>query len=728
MVDFIKRYQLSQNGLDLENFQRVCLIQILIIEGVASVAWQLFADNQSILLLTLALHMFAIWLAFEHFRLAGPAWTAAVFAVVMATVIIYQSPLVTFVLCLMPLLTVLIYGLFGGLMMEGIVTVVMLGFARRFPELPDLTSLSLPVIVGGLAALIIGGVIRYWFVDTLSVYYSNYLQANRGIEEARQQRVEMKNIQEDLQHANREMTRLTRQLKLVNQTAEEARQAKETFVATVSHELRTPLNMIIGFSEVIAQSPQVYKTRLPATLLADIASIQRNSQHLLELVNDVLDLSQVDMGNLSITRSPCSLNNLVDEAFDVIRPLFNSKGLYLKTELPEEELIISCDQTRVREVIINLLSNAGRFTEKGGVCIRAKQDGAQLIIGVQDTGPGISAENQKKLFEPFQQLDSSIRRQHGGSGLGLAISKRFVEMHGGQMWLESSLGSGTTFSFSLPLQTPDLPSSSAVGRWVNPYSMVDGRSRPFKAPPNTLVPCCVVLEAGEKVSHLFQRYLDNVEILTVGDVEAAGQCLAESPAQLLVVNHPQAADLALAVLEDERIPFGLPIMSFWLPSSVDMADSLNIEKYLIKPVAKQALLDAIAGLKGGSVQTILLVDDNPEVLQLFGRILASSEKKYTVLRASDGQQALAMMRKRIPDVVILDLLMPEMNGFQLLKEKAALADIRAIPVIVVSAQDPAGVQKVDEPIMLARKGGFTPRDLLELSRSIGFAPDKPNPV
>jgi signal transduction histidine kinase/CheY-like chemotaxis protein len=719
----------GRGSLDLSEFQRMTLVWVLLIEGVATVLWQMFANHQLILLLALALHILALWLSSRSLALAGLAWGFCIAAVVVASVGAYQLPLASGLLSLLPLFGVLIFGFAAGIMAQGLVAALMLFMGERYAGLPGMAGFVAPVILAGLATLAIGSVFRYWFVDTIQVYYGNYLRANAGIEEARQQRLELKQVQEDLLHANRELARLTRQLKTANQAAEEARQAKETFVATVSHELRTPLNMIIGFSEVIAQSPQVYGGRLPATLLADIASIQRNSQHLLELVNDVLDLSQVDMGNLSIARARCSLRAIVEQAFEVIRPLFQSKGLYLEAGLPEQDLEFSCDQTRVREVIINLLSNAGRFTDQGGVRVNARQERDLLVVAVADTGPGIAPADQQRLFEPFQQLDSSIRRKHGGSGLGLTISKRFVELHGGKMWLESAPGAGTTFFFSLPILAPepapgDGEAVSEAARWINPFAVVEARQRPFKAPQGALVPRCVVLEEGDMARHLLTRYLEGVEIAPAGSPEEVFERLAESPAQLLVINHPRASDLLETICAGDRLPFGLPVIAFWLPGRADMATTLKVSEYLIKPVTQENLLGAIRRVPG-PVERVLLVDDNPEVLQLFGRILSSAGQRYTVLRASDGQQALEMLRRRRPDLMVLDLIMPEMSGFRLLEEKAADERIRDIPVVVVSAQDPAGVQKIERQITLAREGGFPPRDLLDLLRSAGFARDLP---
>jgi len=705
--------------MDLYDYQRMVLTWILLVESIASVIWQLFENNQFILLLTLFLHVVAFWLLSKNLCLAGLAWFAAYSSVTAISIILYAAPLVAFLLCLPPLIVVMVFGYFPGVAAGAAVSGLMIIVNTVFPSINGLSGVS-PVVIGGSAAtLVVGGILRYWFMDTIRYFYSHYQFASQEIESAREKRVENIQIQEDLVFANRELARLARQLKVANQAADEARRAKETFVATVSHELRTPLNMIIGFSEVIAQSPHVYGASLSPTLLADIASIQRNSQHLLELVNDVLDLSQVDMGNLSISRSRCQVETIIDEAFEVIRPLFSSKGLYLRAEIQPNIGEIECDQTRIREVMINLMSNAGRFTEKGGVSVKVWIADEQFYFSVRDTGPGISPADQERLFEPFQQLDDSIRRKQGGSGLGLAISKRFVEMHGGMMWLESALCEGTTFYFRLPVRMGESMETGGASRWVNPIAAIDARTRSFRAPVADLVPRCVVLEKGELAAHLFRRYLGKVEIISVDSVGAALDYLGKCPSHVLVVNHPDAFDVVEQLKASGRLPFNLPIISFWLPGSTDMALSMHAKSYLIKPVSQASLMQVITQ-DGMNVKTILLVDDNPEILQLFGRIISSADRKYSVLRALDGEQALAMLRRRRPDLMILDLVMPGISGFDVLAEKEADPLIRDIPTVIISAQDPAGVQKIDGEIILARQGGFSPKELLEIIRASGF--------
>jgi CheY-like chemotaxis protein len=403
----------------------------------------------------------------------------------------------------------------------------------------------------------------------------------------------------------------------------------------------------------------------------------------------------------------------------------------LKADLPEPgskaDQNIYCDKTRVREIIINLLSNAGRFTEQGGVSVRAHFESNHLIVMVEDTGPGISDENQTRLFEPFQQLDSSIRRRYGGSGLGLAICKRFVEMHGGKMWLESEVGEGTTFLFSLPVSSMEMDNyGTNATRWVNDYTVRDVRTRSFKVSLGIPKPRCIVLEDGETIHHLLNRYLDHIEILPVQTVGEVIEKVAQFPSQLVIINHPDSVSLLNSITSQGHLPVGLPVLAFWMPGAEDFSDTIGANRYFVKPVSKDILLEAVTSF-GDQVKRILIVDDNPEIIQLFGRILASADRHYQVLRASDGPQALELMRSRQPDLMILDLIMPEINGFQVLEEKRGDPAICDIPVIVITAQDPAGLPKVSYSVTIAREGGFSSRDILDLVESVGLKSDVVQP-
>ena len=444
-----------------------------------------------------------------------------------------------------------------------------------------------------------------------------------------------------------QLTRLNRLAQGLRQTAEEARRAKEQFVANVSHELRTPLNMIVGFSEMIQQAPRAYGAELPPPLLADLDVIRRNAQHLAELIDDVLDLSQIEAGQVALTREPVALHEVVEAALVAVRPLFASKNLTLQADVPQD-LIVTCDRTRIREVVLNLLSNAGRFTQKGGAVVSAWRDGEDVVLSVTDTGPGIAAEDQEKLFRPFQQLDAALNRRQGGSGLGLAISRSFVELHGGRLWPESRPGEGTTFYVRLPLAPLPPQQSTSVSRWFHAYWHYEERTRPPLAPLPRVRPRYVVWETGKALQRLLGRYMNDAELAPVATLEEALAELARSPAMALLVNDasiPQALD---RLVRDTPLPEGTPAIVCSVPGANAAADALGAAGYLVKPVSQESLLAALErlNLKGNSV---LVVDDEPDALRLFWRILAAAPRPYRVLTARNGRQALSILQLERPD-------------------------------------------------------------------------------
>jgi hypothetical protein len=369
--------------------------------------------------------------------------------------------------------------------------------------------------------------------------------------------------------------------------------------------------------------------------------------------------------------------------------------------------------------VINLLSNAGRFTEQGGVRVEARYDADSLTVSVTDTGPGIASEDQAKLFEPFQQLDGSIRRRHGGSGLGLSISRRFIEMHGGKMWLKSDVGVGTTFHFSLPVELSApavLARGEEVMRWFHPYQQYEPRTRRSKSPAPVVSPRFVVVEEGETLRQLFRRYMDDVEVVSAPDVERAVGELSRSPAQALIVNAPPAGDPAPQGLL-RNLPYGTPGVNCWVPGEDEAARRLGVVRYLVKPVTCEMLLSTLSELDG-KVTSVLLVDDEPEVLQLFRRMLSTAPTEYQVLQAQSGRRALSLLRQRRPDVMLLDLIMPKMDGFQVLQAKSEDTSIREVPVVVISSRDPVGGPIASDALTVTRGGGLPASDLLTCIRAV----------
>jgi len=286
-------------------------------------------------------------------------------------------------------------------------------------------------------------------------------QVNRLLRQLRDRQGELNRTLAALREANRRLQRTSHELALARQRAEEARRIKEQFAANISHELRTPLNLILGFSEMMYLSPDVYgEMEWPPTLRRDVHQIYRSSRQLLDLINDVLDLSRIDAVPAPIRREPCDLREVIREAVDTAGDLLRGKALDLRVELPAELPLLHLDRTRIRQVLLNLLNNAARFTERGHISVSVERNEREVVVSVADTGVGIPPQELSEIFEEFHQVDMSLRCRQRGAGLGLAISKRFVELHGGRIWAQSRMGEGSTFYFSLPL--PDAEFS--VGR------------------------------------------------------------------------------------------------------------------------------------------------------------------------------------------------------------------------------------------------------------------------
>jgi signal transduction histidine kinase/CheY-like chemotaxis protein len=706
-----------QDLLKSTSYRILLVVGIVILLALSAGAiWpeELSVKMWTIAPIALVTYLLALRLLPQHFLLAHAAWQIGIGGVIAATVSVFQLPEIAFLAMLLPLMAVVTGGWPLGVLSQALVTLLALALHRGLVTPVPPPTYGWLIGIGGMIAGLLGwAAIQSLLTVTQWSLYS-YRQARDKVEEARNQRLEFKQVEGDLLQANQELARMAERLRAMNDIAEEARQAKEEFVANVSHELRTPLNMIIGFSEMITQAPQIYGTHLPPPLLADITAIQRNSQHLSKLVNDVLDLSQIEAGRMAITKEWAQIGDVVEEAISAVRFFYESKALFLETEIPSDLPKILCDGTRVRQILLNLLSNAGRFTEEGGVIVRAEQTQQELVVSVSDTGPGISPEDQSRLFEPFQQLDSSIRRQHGGSGLGLSISQRFVELHGGRMWLESQVGDGTTFYFSLPMESR-LPIRFAEGnnakRWFDPHQQYVQRTRRTKAPRPVLIPRFVVLEREKVVQKLLSRYLDNIEVIGVTTMDDALHELRRLPAQALVVNTPDIEAYTDSKIQLEALPYGTPMIICWVPGEETMTQQLGAARYLVKPIARDQLLEAIQQY-GDNVRSILLVEDDSEAIQLFARMLASSETPYDVLLAKNGRRALDLLERRHPDLVLLDLIMPGMDGFEVLERKQRDPALREVPVIIISSQDPSGHPIVSKTLVVARHEGISARDLV----------------
>jgi signal transduction histidine kinase/CheY-like chemotaxis protein len=613
------------------------------------------------------------------------------------------------VLVLIPVMIAAVMIGFSSLLVTAVIETIFLLLAAAWVE-PILVIHQVPLIlVIWVLVVLLAAVYRpiLQVVDWTGKYY---FQVREEQESTRNREGQLKQAMKDLEQANQQLTRMNRLAHDLRQVAEDARAAKAEFVANVSHELRTPLNMITGFTEMILQSPETYGKRIPRSLLADLSVIHRNAEHLKALIDDVLDMSQIEADQMALTREYVPFEEIIDFAITAVRPLYELRKLYLRVHFKDELPPVFCDRTRIREVLLNLLSNAGRFTEQGGVDITAWREGDFMMVLVKDTGPGISDHDLEKLFKPFQQVDGSIRRRYGGTGLGLAISKQFIELHEGKIWVDSRIGEGTAFTFRIPISAPTV-SAGDFSRWFNPYTAYDNRDRLPDLPKNPPRPRFVIMETGSVLRRLLNRYIKNIEIVVVETLDQACTELMSEPAQALLVNTLSINETQDAIERTACLPAGVPVIVCSVPGIQEVSASMNVAGILVKPIARDQLLEALdtSGIDQG---TILIVDDEPDALQLFGRMLSSSQNKYHILQARDGIEATSILQEYRPDAILLDLVMPNMDGFEVLEWRDQHPEIQDVPIFIISARDPVEQPIVSKKLAVAQVGGFSVRQLL----------------
>jgi len=347
----------------------------------------------------------------------------------------------------------------------------------------------------------------------LAWVWHGYGQARSNEQVARDRQGELARALKALDEATYRLERTNYALELARDQAEEARRLKQQFAQSVSHELRTPLNLIVGFTELMTESPDYYESVLSASFQRDLNTVHRNARHLQSMVNDVLDLARIDSAQMSVLLEEVDVEALVAQATDTVRSLVQSRGLALRTEVPQGLPRLYVDPTRIRQVLINLLSNAARFTDEGSITVKVTRDSGALVFAVNDTGVGIPPDDLPRMFEEFHQLDAGLRRRHGGVGLGLAISRRFVEMHGGRIWVESQVGAGSTFSFTIPL--PGHPTSL-------PSPSIQSEVRTAVASMGEQ-PVLLAVSDSPTSAMLLQRYMHGVRVVVVSSLEQGQQ-------------------------------------------------------------------------------------------------------------------------------------------------------------------------------------------------------------
>ena len=538
--------------------------------------------------------------------------------------------------------------------------------------------------------------------------WSHFLRAESEADRAKQHQGELAQLVKSLNVAQDRLEQMNRELERARRAAEAARRLKAEFAAAVSHELRTPLNLIIGFSEMMAANASGYGARpLPPAYQADADTIYRNARHLSSLIDDILELAQIDAARLGLLRERASLAEVTSEAVAAVEPLFQRKGLGLRVDVPSDLPPLLIDRVRVRQVLINLLGNAARFTDAGSVRITARADETEVVVSVVDTGGGIPPEQLTTVFEEFRQLEGPLGRQASGSGLGLAISKRLVELHGGAIWAESWPGQGSAFHFTLPLC--DNVASGSLRRewetWARPPTQLASGKRTV-----------VVYGDEAELVRLLQRHLDGYQAVAAGSIDEIKRLHEASSVCALVLTGSASAETWQTLQRTRARLNGLPIAFCPLRGRRDLAKEVGVVEYLVKPILREQL-GQVLRRNGRIVRDLLVIDDDPDLVDLVARMVKSVARRTAVRGVYGGREGLAAMRERRPELVLLDLLMPDVDGYDVLKAMREDESLRDVPVVVMTARGRREEQMTADAVGLTKDGGLPVAEAIRILRA-----------
>jgi len=483
--------------------------------------------------------------------------------------------------------------------------------------------------------------------------------------------------------------------------AEEANRLKSQFLANMSHELRTPLNSIINFAYLLIQGTEGPLTSSQEDLLN---RIDHAGRHLLGLINDILDLAKIEAGRLELFLEEVDMQQLIEGAVSTAIGLVRGKPIELIQDLPATLPLVRADHTRVRQVLLNLLSNAAKFTEQGSITVHAAADAEWVTVSVRDTGIGIAPQDIAKTFAEFVQLDGALTRKTGGTGLGLPISKRFVEMHGGRMWAESEMGSGSVFSFTLP-RLPVMPAEPEAA-----------------ALPSVTEARVLVIDDDPVMGDVIAQHLKlEYQVVKLSDSRSAVEQARQQQPNVVILDvlmpHQDGWEVLQALKADPATK-DIPVVICSALNEEKMAFSLAADEYLVKPIKPDELRQSIERFvpTGGKV---LAVDDDPNALEIVLRVLGGTS--YEVVTAADGSGGLTMAHEQAPDVIVLDLMMPGMSGFEVLANLRADPLTAQTPVVVITAKDLTFEERKrlqSGVTALLQKGQFTSEEFVNTMRRV----------
>lgn len=522
-----------------------------------------------------------------------------------------------------------------------------------------------------------------------------------------------KQVEQELQKFTSSLETANRELELRNREVERATKMKSKFLASMSHELRTPLNAIVGFSDLLADDSV---GSLNPKQKRFVTHIKQGSAHLLRLINDILDLSKVEAGQLDLHCEDFLIEDALPEVLSVVHPLAMAKYIQMESTGGANSLIYA-DRSRFKQILYNLLSNAVKFTPKGGrVSIECVDEGHFVRVSVIDSGVGIRQEDQAMVFEEFRQVEGDPEAASQGTGLGLAITKRLVEQHGGGISLQSEIGKGCRFSFTLP--AAHWASEIRVGGKPAASAVVDS---------GRLTPLVLIVDNEGPARELLARYLEPEYRIAMAEsgieaVEKARQLRPDAITLDLLMPGGSGFE-ALVALRKSPETTNIPVIVLSILNQKRVGFALGAADYLIKPVRKHDLLETVrkhVPAPAGDDSTILLVDDDPKALELLEETLHSAG--YETQSVRSGRRALEVLSNKVVGAVLLDLLMPEMDGFQVIRHVRQEPALKELPILVMTgknlSQSEIALLKQETQGLMLKDGTWQQQLLVEVERVV----------